>query len=189
MAKSFESAQFRGAVLLPTTAPSGSDLAAGAVWFDTAASPNQLMVRHSDGVSRGVARPTTHTMRAGQDTWTNQPIAVTEYLGSVNHRMKVDLTGYSQIRLQSNVATAGAASAVLSIQYSTDDGATWANFDGTVSTATGLPLNVTTVTGNRTSAWQAIAAAAQADVLVRIVGKAAASTGSPVFTLVSFQVK
>jgi hypothetical protein len=84
--------------------------------------------------------------------------------GSQVGRVKADLTASTQARVLSNVAQAGAATAAIRVQYSTDQ-ASWNYLDG----STGPAVNINT-TGLKVSSWVALAAGAKADVFLRVVG-------------------
>jgi hypothetical protein len=81
--------------------------------------------------------------------------------GTTVGRLKADLTAASQVRLISNVATAGAGAAAIRAQYSTDQ-LSWNYLDGTAgpSVTVGTP-------GLKVSGWVNVTAAAKADVFIR----------------------
>lgn len=124
-----------------------------------------------------------HVVLAEGATWTNMPAAVTEFAGLARHRTKLDLTQTREVRLLVNVATAGAAGAVLRAQYSTDQVA-WAALDG----ASGPEVAID-ATGLGVSGWVALEAGAKADVFVRIVGADGDGAADPVFGPVAVQVR
>lgn len=117
-------------------------------------------------------------------SWGNQPAAETEFLGATRHRIKMDLTNYTQARLIVNVATAGAATpAKIRAQYSTDE-TTWYYLDN----ASEPSVNIDT-TGTKVSNWIGLAAGAKADVFLRIVGIDGDGVADPQFGLISLQFK
>jgi len=111
-------------------------------------------------------------------TWTNMPAALTEHpLGGM--RKKVDLTKASKARLITRVTTAGAANAILKVQYSTDESA-WTDLCGTPTIGT---------TGTKVGAWTDVPSGAKADVFIRLVGINGDGALDPVFRGVTLQVK
>jgi len=116
-------------------------------------------------------------------TWVSMPVALTELLGSTRYRTKYDLTNATQARIVVNVLTAGAAGAAICAQYSTDQ-VTWAYVDGGTE-----PCATINATGVRTSAFVNLAAAAKADVFLRIVGRSGNGALGPVFGQISIQIK
>lgn len=104
---------------------------------------------------------------AGTAVWTSQPASLTEFLGVTYYRTKVDLTNVTQVQLVVPVAVVGGASAEIRVQYTTDlTGASgWAYLDG----ATGPAVTIAS-TGVRASGWVTVTAAAQAAVLIRVIG-------------------
>lgn len=103
-------------------------------------------------------------------TWADQPAAVTEFPEAP--RIKVDLTDASQIAFGASVSTAGAAGAVLFLQYSTDE-STW-----NALTINQIAINTT---GTKRTAFESIPAAAKADVFIRLVGQNGNATVDPAF--------
>lgn len=116
-------------------------------------------------------------------TWTSMPSALTELGGSTRHRTKYDLSNASTARVVVNVMLAGAANAVICVQYSTDQ-TTWNYLDN--GTEPCAPINST---GVRTSAFVNLAAAAKADVFLRVVGRGGNGWTSPQLGQVSLQIK
>ena len=117
------------------------------------------------------ATPAKTTLATGTNTWTNQPAALTEFLGLTVHRVKIDLTDVDKIRLDARVNTAGVSGSVLFLQYSTDESA-W-------STLTINQISMT-ATGTKATAWEDIPAGARGDVFVRIAGQSGNGTADPV---------
>ena len=108
---------------------------------------------------------------------------MTELFGTTVGRLKADLTSAAQVRLITNVATAGAAGAAIRAQYSTD-GSSWSYLDA----ATGPSVAVGT-TGLKVSAWVNVTGAAKADVFVRAVGVSGDGAADPAFGNILLQVK
>jgi hypothetical protein len=119
----------------------------------------------------------------GSPSWGNQPASLTELFGTTAGRLKADLTNVTQVRLQATVVVAGAGTAALRVQYSTDQ-SSWSYLDG----ASGPSVNVNT-TGVKVSSWVAPAAAAKADVFLRVVGINGDATADPSFSNILLQVK
>ncbi|MDD5614944.1 MAG: hypothetical protein PHH85_01945 [Candidatus Methanoperedens sp.] len=97
--------------------------------------------------------------------WSNMPAALTEFVGSTSGRTKVNLSDVSRVLMQGNVAVVGAANAQLRLQYSTDNGTTWAYLDG----GTTPSISIGTL-GYKSSGWVNIVPAARKEVMLRIVG-------------------
>jgi hypothetical protein len=132
--------------------------------------------------------------------WASQPATDTPLFGVAGPlRKRIDLTGYTQARLTMTPgAVAGSANATLRLQYTTDltGAAGWAEIDG--STAVGIPpevgasairIDTATASTPAAGAWVTLAAAARADVLIRIVGNSSNGTGSPTFHAASVQFR
>lgn len=138
------------------------------------------------GSSSPSPRDITLNTSFGSVTWASMPAALTELNGSTRSRTKLDLTGYTQARVTASISTVGNSTAELRIQYSTngDTQSTWAYLDG----ASGPGANIS-VNGGRASAWVNLAAAAKADVWVRVVGINGNGSISPAIGAVVLQVK
>ena len=119
----------------------------------------------------------------GNPAWTNQPAALTELFGTTTARVKADLTDAAQVRLLCSVGTAGAASAAVRVQYSTDQ-SSWSYLDG----ASGPSLGIGT-TGLKVGAWTSFAAGAKADVFLRVVGINGDASADPALGHVLLQVR
>ncbi|HDZ04247.1 hypothetical protein LCGC14_0240040 [marine sediment metagenome] len=97
-------------------------------------------------------------------------ISPVELLGLAIHRFQLDLTNVREMRLVANITgltLSGASGLDMLLQYSTDDGATW-NSLNSASFGPGLSISVN---GLAKTPWTTIDAAAQADVMLRIVGQ------------------
>lgn len=128
-----------------------------------------------------------HTNPAGT-AWTNMPSAVTELYGvAARFRMKLDLTNYTQCRLICAVSTAGASTAEIRIQYSTngDTQSAW-SYMNTVGDG---PKTVVGTTGGKASAWTNIVAGAQTDTWFRVVGINGDAALDPIFGTIALQVR
>ncbi len=119
-------------------------------------------------------------------SWTNQPASLTEIAGLTRHRISYDLTYVSQARLWCIITTAGATNAELRAQYSTDGGTNWSYLDGVSGPA--VVFGATT-NAPRVGAWVNLAAAAQADVWLRLVGLNGDGVADPAFGQISLHVR
>lgn len=61
--------------------------------------------------------------------WAAMPAVSTEFLGLSQHRIIVDTTLIANVKLVVNVVAPGFAGSKLGVQYSDDNGATWADLD------------------------------------------------------------
>lgn len=111
----------------------------------------------------------------------NIPTAETEFPYS---RMSIDLTGRTQARLSATLQLGGTSSSELKVQYSADGGSTWSALDGTDAPK----LSIGTA-GFKLSAWANIAAAAKADVLLRLVTVGGDGAADPNFRRISLELK
>jgi hypothetical protein len=127
----------------------------------------------------GGVSPFVVTVCGSGVAWTNQPAGVTELFGGTDFRTKVDLTNYTQVRMTARVGVVGAATAVLRLQYSTDEAA-WVNL------TSNLAINAT---GVKASAWENLPAGAKADVFIRVVGEGGNAAADPRIGTVTLQVK
>ncbi len=118
----------------------------------------------SDKIAKSIP---LHSVGSNQ-VWTDMPAAKTEVRGVDAFRVRADLTKALQVRLVAFVKVAGSTNAELRVEYSTDSTLTFgspAYLDG----GTGPSVNIAT-TGLRVSSWVTLAAGAQADVNLRLVG-------------------
>jgi hypothetical protein len=121
--------------------------------------------------------PIKLSFACGTNTWTNQPAALTEFLGTTVHRVKAELTDADKLRLCARVNVAGSAGSVLGVQYSLDE-----------SVWTTLTTVAMSSTGTKVSAWVDVPDEAKTDVFLRLAGQANNSTGDPVIGLVVVEV-
>jgi len=124
----------------------------------------------------------TVTMLAdgGAVTWTDQPAALTEFLGATRHRTKKSLLFSTKVRLIVNVTAAGADTpAKIRAQYSTDQ-ETWYYLDGvsgpSVDIYRPLPGSFMVV-----SDWVDLAVGAKVDVVLRLAGIDGDGAADPAF--------
>jgi hypothetical protein len=112
-------------------------------------------------------------LNTGNVTWTNQPTALTEFLGLVHRRMLMSFVDVHRIRLGARISTAGVAASVLFAQYSTDESA-WSTLTGSIAMNT---------TGTKVTTFDPIPAGAVnggGDVFVRLVGSGGDGVADPV---------
>lgn len=104
--------------------------------------------------------------------WTSiDNLSLTELLGLDIHRIQMDLTDASEIRIVANVTglTLGLGGELsIALQYSTDGGSNWTYVD---SSSFGPALSIS-VDGLIVTPWTEIDAAAKQDVQLRLVGQA-----------------
>lgn len=122
---------------------------------------------------------TAATVNSDPLTWSNQPGAQTELAGSSARRIRIDLTGATQVRLSVRTTRAGSPAAFLSVQYSLDEN-TW------VGLGAGAPISGVSTTA---SAWQTVPAAARRDVTVRVVGQGGDGVADPIIGSVVLEVR
>lgn len=116
-------------------------------------------------------------------TWSNQPSAVTELLGSTRFRLGYDLSNAASARLVVNVVGAGASTpAKIRVQYSTDL-FTWRYLDG----ALGPSVDINAA-GLQVSGWTTLEIAARGDVYLRIVGLDGNGSADPSLGLLQVQI-
>jgi hypothetical protein len=108
---------------------------------------------------------------AGNIAWTNMPSALTELLGTVHRRMRVDLTDVDKVRLTVRVSTQGFNNAVLRAEYSLNE-TDWVTLSPDVSISS---------VGTVASAWGLVPSEAKGDVVVRVVVVNGNGTIDPVF--------
>jgi len=115
--------------------------------------------------------------------WTNMPAALTEIFALANRRTQMVLTNATQARVTVTIMAAGSANAEIRAQYSTDL-VTWFYLDG----VSGPGANISAV-GVRVSGWVNLAAGAQADVYLRLIGINGSGVADPQFGLITLQVR
>jgi hypothetical protein len=126
-----------------------------------------------------------HTFAAGLITWTNMPVAETEFTGT-QYRVLADLTHASEFRFNiSRIAGTVTAGADCRVQYATTYGGTYANLDG----ATGPEVDVSGVAELKTSGWVDVTAAAKTEVYLRVLCKEGNGANDPQFRNVAIQIR
>lgn len=105
------------------------------------------------------------------NVWTNMPAALTDY--DARLRAFADLTNMEEVRFQCAVGVAGAATAFLRLQYTTDlTGATgWTTLVSNSIAAVGFVLG----------SWTALPAGAKGPVLLRFAGEGGNAAADPNF--------
>lgn len=132
----------------------------------------------SGGVSspKSVSRVTFSALVSSSATWTNMPLAETLVNGSSRHIRKVDLTGYSQVRIVGNIQTAGVAASIIYPKYKSTYDTVVGNYTNLSSGACEFVL---TNTGGYESSWVDIATAAKTDVYLCLAGSGGDGATSP----------
>lgn len=121
--------------------------------------------------------PTVITLACGTNLWTNQPAALTEFLGTTASRVRINLVDFDRFRVAARVVTPGFAGSVLGVQYSPDE-VTWTTLATVSLTAAGTLAN----------GWTDLPAGAKADVYLRLGGQGGNATADPVIGLVTLQL-
>jgi hypothetical protein len=142
------------------------------------------------------SRVTHIPVRHAAVTWTNQPVAVTEFNGATATRQYVDLTGLTQIKSVCNLSAAGATGAQLAPAYSLDGGTTWKwfNSSGAAGTAVSTTLlgavcNADTV-GIHQGTFAGIPTEAQvAGVLITLFGASGNATADPTYESIGLRLQ
>jgi hypothetical protein len=163
-----------------------------AILFGTDNTPAALATAGAVGTSEELARADHQhardwvdlTFNAATVTWTDQPAALTEFLGLNDRRRKYDLTNFTQARLVVNVEAAGFAGASLYAEFCTTDGGTYAALDNSTG-----PNALIDATGTIVSGTVNLTGAAKADVFLRISGVGGDATADPQIGLITLQVR
>lgn len=113
-------------------------------------------------------------------TWTNMPAAAALFLGNTAYIQKADLTNFTECRLLVNkLGTAGVASSILELEYSTTYTQTASSYSQISSTATSVAVDVANT--YQDSGWQTLVSGAQAEVFLSIVGLGGNGVIDPLF--------
>jgi hypothetical protein len=107
--------------------------------------------------------------------WNNMSAASTEWLGHTRTRVKADLSGLTEFRMQGYLNAAGASASRLRLEYSLD-GSSWASLEESAGTTGDLSL---ATTGLTVGSFGTIAAAARTDVFLRVMGSAGNGNADP----------
>lgn len=127
--------------------------------------------------------PTEYVINAAGITMTNMAAAAAEV--SPSRRVWADLTGKTEVRTSAAVSTVGSAGSVVRVEYSTDNQATWLQFDPT-GTTDNVPIS--TVGADKT-AWITMPAGSRADVVLRLVAEGGDGVADPLIGVVSAQFR
>ena len=113
------------------------------------------------------------------------PAALTEFNGLTIYRTKYDLTNASQARIVISFPTKTIVpvSPIFAVQYSTNNGTTWAYLDGVSGPSAGYGPGV------QAGAFVAITALAKADVQLRVVASGGDGATTVPIGIVEVQVK
>lgn len=117
--------------------------------------------------------------------WTGMPRALTEFLGTTNHRLAVDTSlGLTAVRFQAICTVASTnATAFIGIQESVDSGSTWTD----LSTSFHLVISNTHCPGLVDSGLAGISIIASVNALFRVFGQNGNGAGdNPAFTSITF---
>lgn len=137
---------------------------------------------------QGLPKPNVDRYFGAAITMTNMGAGLAE-LGGFRRRT-VDLQNYTEFRFHTGIQTAGAAGAVLGVQFSVNAGTNWAGLDNGTDATLSTVTNVLTNTGSLVTAWAAIAAAAKvADCLLRIAGSGGDGAADPVISVLSVEFR
>jgi hypothetical protein len=124
------------------------------------------------------------------NTWTNMPLAVTEFDGLAIFRTRIDLSDMAQWRLFDTTTNAlGTAACRIGAQCSTDNGVTWRALDNGVVGAISTATNSCNLTGDFITAWSPLNVTAQADVFIRVVGAGGDGVADPPLGRVQLQFR
>jgi len=115
---------------------------------------------------------------------------LSEFLNLSLHRVRADLLAASQARICANVSSAGTAGAELRVQYSVNNGTSWAYLSQAAGTSGGATPGVSVVNvGTQVGPWATIHANAQVEsALLRVVNLASGS-GNVNLGLVSIETR
>lgn len=121
----------------------------------------------------------TLSTNVAANTWASMPAAATEFGNTNRSRQRVLLTNAVDARLTIAVSTAGNTTAVIYVEYSTDQ-TTWV--------AMGLSQAVNVI-GAFATAFVTVPVAARGDVWLRLAGSGGNGTLSPVFGAIGVGVR
>ena len=111
--------------------------------------------------------PTYSVCGSAPLVWDTQPSSLTELAATTSQRCRINLSNAASVRVVVPVTVAGAATAVIRAQYTTDTtcASGWAYLDGSAGPSVSISS-----TGVKTSAIVTLATAAVADVCIRYIG-------------------
>lgn len=115
------------------------------------------------------------------------PPTIIDLAWSAYLRKKVDLTHFTQFRIVATQTVAGASTAKLRIQYTTDQVlGTWNNLEDTTTNA---DLDAASVGTAKSGAYGTIVSAARADVFIRVAGHSGDGLAAPAWRMIVTQFK
>jgi len=117
------------------------------------------------------------------EAWLNQPSGETEIFGDTNLRHTFNATNATQARVTATITSAGQTGAVITPQYSTNQGGAWNEL---ASTTGQLDLAID-ATGTTSTSLVDIAAGAQTDIWIRFVGTGGNNMTDPNFTVLTLE--
>ena len=129
------------------------------------------------GIShREIMRVSIHSVLNSGGGWTSMPLAETFLAGSTRHIRRVDLTGYSQVRIVGNTQTAGVAGAKIYPKFRS-------TYDATVGNWTNLSSGscefIITNTGPYESGWVDLYSNDMSDVYICLAGSGGDGATTP----------
>ncbi len=123
-------------------------------------------------------------------TWTNMPLALTEFNGVAIHRTQIDLSDMTQWRLFDTTTTAlPPVTCSIGAQYSTDNGVTWRALDNGTIGRISNSRNSCDLAGDFITAWSPLNSTAIADVFIRVVGQGGDGAIDPPFGHIQLQFR
>jgi hypothetical protein len=144
---------------------------------------NRRVAVEDGGGTTILAGPREVTFIAGSVTWTNQPLAETEFLGNQNRRKPYDGTDMTEFRFTAGGAGVVAAASVLRLK---------ADVAGVMTTITGSELSIATMaTGVPPvdTGWVALPAQFRIDGTIGVWGEGGNGTADPQFTIVEVEFR
>lgn|SRR3990167_5142128 len=123
--------------------------------------------------------PNSLVLNNGNQTWTNMPSILTEFLGTVHRRMKFSFIDVDFIRLVARISTAGFAGSLIFAQYSTDE-SIWNTLTSSIAIDS---------TGTKVTSFNVMPVSAKGDVFIRLVGQGGNGTIDPIIGSVSLEFR
>jgi hypothetical protein len=133
--------------------------------------------------------PPLNLLLSAPQTWAAMPAALTGFGGSFATARKQDLSGHTQARFRAmKLGTAGTAGAKIYLRYAAAFSSTPG--DWLQAGASGqIALAIDTTNALLDSGWVALAAAAQSDIFLAVLGDGGNGATAPVFGLVWVELK
>jgi hypothetical protein len=171
--------------------PSADEKGAMAGTTGTPSDSNRFVTNSDTRLLNSIKAPVTIPVflptSGGPISWSNIPIAETEFVGNALRRFSIDLNQASSIGVSCLAATVAGVTSELRVQYTTDlSGASgWTTISGTAAALT--------ATGIRSSGFGSIPAGAKpggvVEVLIRVIGASTNGTDDLSFGSVYVRVK